>query len=243
MHIPAGYRLESARPLTSLVFITPMLVAYEAGIFVFGTQALRNGADKWLRDLLDLLGLEQYFLLPILAAAALLAWHYTSRARWTINSRIVLGMWVESLVLGVMLLLAARLLALLFFWTKVPFQASLSMGNLPTICGYFGAGIYEELLFRLMLLPAIIGLLTWWGCRKRTAAGWAVICSSLLFSLAHYNIFTGVGDDFHLYSFIFRTLAGIFFAILFLKRGFGIAAGTHAMYDIYALMWSALAGN
>ena len=100
MHIPAGYRLESARPLTSLVFITPMLVAYEAGIFVFGTQALRNGADKWLRDLLDLFGLEQYFLLPILAAAALLAWHYTSRARWAINSRIVLGMWLDPPALG-----------------------------------------------------------------------------------------------------------------------------------------------
>ena len=214
-----------------------MLVAYEAGIFLFGPQALRNGADAWLRGLLIQLGFGQYFLLPVLAAATLLAWHYTSRARWKINSRIVAGMWVESLALGITLLLSARLLALLFFWTKTPFQASLFMGDLPTICGYFGAGIYEELLFRLMLLPAILGLLSWWGCSKRTAAVWAVICSSLLFSLAHYDLFSSVGDEFNLYSFVFRTLAGVFFATIFLKRGFGIAAGTHAMYDICTLAW------
>lgn len=235
---PANYRSESARPLTSLVFITPMLLAYEAGIFCFGQQAMRNGADAWLRELLILLGFGQYFLLPVLAAAILLGWHYTSRTRWKIENRVVLGMWVESLVLGMILLFSARLLAMLFFWTTTPFQASLSVSNLPaTVCGYFGAGIYEELLFRLILVPAILGLLTWWGCRKRTASVWAVILSSLLFSLAHYDLFSSVGDPFNPYSFVFRTLAGIFFATLFLKRGFGIAAGTHAMYDICTLAW------
>jgi membrane protease YdiL (CAAX protease family) len=236
---PAGYRSESARPLTSLLFITPMLVAYEAGIFVFGDVALRNGADAWLRGFLKQLGFGQYFLLPVLAAAILLAWHHTSRVRWKVNSRVVAGMWVESLVLGITLLFSARLLALVFFWTKTPFQASLFIGDLhlPTICGYFGAGIYEELLFRLMLLPAILGLLTWCGCGRRTATVWAVIGSSLLFSLAHYDLFSRVGDEFNPYSFVFRTLAGIFFAIIFLKRGFGIAAGTHAMYDICTLAW------
>ena len=86
-------------------------------------------------------------------------------------------------------------------------------------------------------MPAILGLLAWWGCRKRTASVWAVILSSLLFSLAHYDLFSSVGDPFNPYSFVFRTLAGIFFATLFLKRGFGIAAGTHAMYDICTLAW------
>lgn len=234
----ATYRSESARPLTSLLFITPMLLAYEAGIFLFGPQALRNGADAWLRELLILLGFGQYFLLPLLAAAILLGWHYTSRTRWHIEGRVILGMWVESLALGVILLISARLLAMLFFWNTAPFQASLSVGKVPAmVCGYFGAGIYEELLFRLILLPAILGLLAWWGCRKRTASGWAVIFSSLLFSLAHYDLFSSVGEPFNLYSFVFRMLAGIYFATLFLKRGFGIAAGTHAMYDICTLAW------
>jgi hypothetical protein len=41
-----------------------------------------------------------------------------------------------------------------------------------------------------------------------------------------------LGDAFTLYSFTFRVLAGLFFAVLFSLRGFGIAAGTHATYDM-----------
>jgi membrane protease YdiL (CAAX protease family) len=57
-----------------------------------------------------------------------------------------------------------------------------------------------------------------------------LVASSLLFAAAHYV--GPLGDAFDLYSFTFRTLAGMFFAILFVVRGFGIAAGTHALYDV-----------
>jgi hypothetical protein len=33
-------------------------------------------------------------------------------------------------------------------------------------------------------------------------------------------------------SWSFRLAAGVFFAVVFLLRGFGIAAGTHALYDL-----------
>jgi hypothetical protein len=52
----------------------------------------------------------------------------------------------------------------------------------------------------------------------------------LLFSAAHY--IGPLGDSFALYSFTFRAVAGLFFAMLFLLRGFGIAAGTHFFYDL-----------
>ena len=59
----------------------------------------------------------------------------------------------------------------------------------------------------------------------------AVILTSLLFSAAHY---VGPhGEPFDAFSFSFRCIAGAFFAVLFVWRGFGIAAGTHAMYDIF----------
>jgi hypothetical protein len=57
-----------------------------------------------------------------------------------------------------------------------------------------------------------------------------LVVSSLLFSAAHYV--GPLGDTFEPYSFTFRTIAGLFFAGLFLWRGFGIAAGTHAAYDM-----------
>ena len=60
------YWQQSRRPLTSLAFVTPLLLVYEAGVLWLGPHAMRNGADVWLRQLLDLLGFSQYFLLPLL---------------------------------------------------------------------------------------------------------------------------------------------------------------------------------
>jgi len=99
------------------------------------------------------------------------------------------------------------------------------------LTGAFGAGIYEELLFRLMMLPLIA------GCFRLAKQSWAVsfgaatAITSLLFAAAHYRVFTGFGDDLQFYSFTFRFLAGAFFSALFIYRGFGIAVGSHALYD------------
>jgi membrane protease YdiL (CAAX protease family) len=96
--------------------------------------------------------------------------------------------------------------------------------------GFCGAGLYEEVLFRLLLLPAVGWLIARLGATPPAAAVWAVLTTSVLFAAAHYV--GPLGDTFDLHSFAFRTLAGLFFAILFLVRGFGIAAGTHAVYDM-----------
>jgi hypothetical protein len=68
------------------------------------------------------------------------------------------------------------------------------------------------------------------GFSATPACLWSVLLTSLLFSAAHY--IGPLGDAFELYSFAFRALAGIFFATLFVVRGFGIAAGAHAAYDM-----------
>ena len=57
-----------------------------------------------------------------------------------------------------------------------------------------------------------------------------IVLTSLLFSAAHYV--GPCGDPFRWLTFLFRFLAGVFFAVLFRYRGFGIAAGTHAFYDV-----------
>ena len=62
--------------MVSLVFVTPILLIYEVGVLLLGPQAMRNGADLWLRHFLDATGFGQYFLLPLLTVFALLAWHH-----------------------------------------------------------------------------------------------------------------------------------------------------------------------
>ncbi len=58
----------------------------------------------------------------------------------------------------------------------------------------------------------------------------AVTASSLLFSLAHHA--GAPGEAFTWFAFIFRWLAGVFFAWVFVVRGFGVAVGTHTAYDM-----------
>ena len=43
------YWFQSRQPLASLAFIAPILLVYEAGVIALGPQAVRNGADVWLR--------------------------------------------------------------------------------------------------------------------------------------------------------------------------------------------------
>jgi membrane protease YdiL (CAAX protease family) len=245
-HAKAGYWHESARPLASLVFVAPMLVGYEAGVWLLGPQAIRNAADVWLRHSLDWLGFGQYCLLPLLACGLLLGWHHVLRQPWRLNWSVLYGMLLESLVFGFLLVLIAewhtRLLA-----PQVPALAAQAEGasDLPaTLVAYVGAGIYEEVLFRLMLLPAVWGLLRLAGLSTRTSLISAVVATSLIFSAAHYRLdfllaghrFTVQGEVFAWSSFSFRFLAGTAFSALFLFRGFGVTAGAHAIYDLFTLL-------
>jgi len=66
------------------------------------------------------------------------------------------------------------------------------------------------------------------------AGAWAAVLGALLFSVFHY--IGPYGDAFQLYSFVFRAIAGLVFSALFLARGFGITAWTHALYDAFLLL-------
>jgi len=235
----ADYWHESARPLTSLIFVLPLLVTYELGVIVLGPHAMRNGADAWLRLLLDHLGFGQYFILPVITCFTLYAWHHLSRREGTVHHRTFALMIVECAFLAFILLSLARL--------QFRVLGSIAITALPTpptmatstgVIGFLGAGIYEELLFRLMMLPVIAGALRFFGESSRVSMITAIFTSSLLFSAAHYESFIGYGEPLELTSFAFRCSAGIFFCLLFVYRGFGVAVGVHTLYDIYAGMIS-----
>jgi membrane protease YdiL (CAAX protease family) len=98
-----------------------------------------------------------------------------------------------------------------------------------------GAGLYEELLFRVVLVGALGALARRaLGLRPAAAGALAVAGGALLFSLAHHV--GAYGDPFTLQAFTFRLVAGLFFSALFVLRGFGIAAWTHALYDVGVLV-------
>ncbi|REK12048.1 MAG: CPBP family intramembrane metalloprotease [Planctomycetota bacterium] len=238
----SGYLRQSRRPLVSLAFVVPLLLLYEGGVVVLGPNAVRNGADVWLRQFLDMLGFSQYFLLPGLTIALLLAWHHVVRDRWRVSALVLYGMFVECAVWGMLLVGLARIEGMAAHFAlggeplqqtsnAVPWAVGARGAFLGRMLGYVGAGVYEEMLFRLLLLPPVAFCARQLGARPGVRVAGAILLTSLIFSAAHY---VGPhGDSLDAFTFFFRFTAGAVFAVLFVYRGFGIAAGSHALYDIF----------
>jgi membrane protease YdiL (CAAX protease family) len=108
-----------------------------------------------------------------------------------------------------------------------------------------GAGIYEELVFRLILICVLMIIFQdLLGVDKGVSIAASILISAVFFSLHHYRFFLNgslhTGDAFSMTTFFFRLLAGVYFAVVFAVRGFGITAGTHAFYDIIAAIMNAV---
>ena len=233
--ISTDYWNQSRRPLASFFFVLPLIICYEAGSWWLGDGAVRNGAAVWLQQLLATSGLVGWFLLPVLTVTILLAWHHTTGQPWKFSSSVIYTMAAESALLAVVLLAIAHVQTNVLSIAGVPLACEIQVEQFANetfsrIVRYFGAGVYEELLFRLMLLPLAVAAIGLAIASRRLRIAMALLLTSLLFSAAHY--LGPYGDSFEVASFSFRAMAGGFFSLLFIFRGFGIAAGTHAIYDM-----------
>ena len=230
---PEDYWQQSRRPLVSLGFLLPLLLAYEIGIVAFGgpnPEAIRNGADYWMRGWLAYSGMGYPLVLPALVLTVLLCWHLISGDRWRFSVEVPAGMLAESVLFGFLLVVIGQLADMALRSIGHLPVGSMNQGQASLAVTYLGAGIYEEFLFRLCLLPACYGLLR--TCRLNAAwsAAVAILASGLTFSLAHYV--GPAAEPLALFTFVFRALAGVFFGLLFVLRGFGITVGSHAAYDL-----------
>jgi hypothetical protein len=236
---PASYWTATRRPFPSLLLVAPLVIAYEWAVMWLGGAApgkVRTGADTWMRDVLASLGLNDRWLLPLLLAVILLGWQVVSYRDWRFSPGILAGMVVESLVWAVMLVGISRLIDAGFSYLEqggspvLAIEPARESAFAASLVGYVGAGIYEETLFRLILVPVFFGVLRLLQAPQVLASTLAVTGSALLFALAHH---AGMpGEPFTWFAFVFRWMAGVFFAWVFVLRGFGVAVGTHATYDI-----------
>jgi hypothetical protein len=233
------------RPLPCLIFVGPLLLTYEFGVLgICGAEAeaWRTGADAWMRHVLAAWGLTDRWFPPLCLALALLTWQAVTAREWRFSPLLPLGMAVESLVLAVALVGMSKLVDLGFARLERGPPSLLAGGTglepghpaadrpMALLLGFLGAGVYEEALFRLLLVPLLFVLLRLLQTPAVLASTMAVTASALLFSLAHH---AGTpGEAFTWFAFIFRWLAGVYFAWVFVLRGFGVAVGTHTAYDI-----------
>ncbi len=236
-NLTSDYWSEARTPLSSLLFLIPWIAIYEFGVVAIGQDqpdAVRNGADFWMRSLLSQAGVGQ-ILLPLFVIGMLLGWHLARRNPWHVRLETQLGMLAESVVLAIVLVAVGQCHDLIFrqitqqnAHQEIVFNAI--GGSMTRAVSFIGAGVYEEVMFRLLLVPAAFLGFRMFEFPPKWAAAMAAISTSFLFALAHH-----VGpsaDAFNLFAFSFRAAAGLFFATVFLLRGFGITVGCHAAYDL-----------
>src|SRR5262249_27118288 len=142
---------------------------------------------------------------------------------------VCLGMAIESMVFALGLLGVSRMLGPLLddLGIVLGYPAAKDQA-LAQIITFVGAGIYEERLFRLLLFAGTVWLLRRVEVPALLALPVAALGAALIFSAAHHV--GPCGETFNGYVFLFRTLAGLYFTLVFQVRGFGIAVGAHACY-------------
>ena len=218
----------------SVVSALPLLVVYE--ILVIMTQSrywgIRNAADMWIRTFLMAFDLRAQHLTFVMIgiAFALIPVAKTRSYGVKLKANFFLLMLAEaftySLVLGGVLQSILRLSGLA--------AGGSGNGALQNFALSLGAGLFEEIIFRVLLLNLLFFLLNYIFKNKVTTAVISVLAASFLFSLSHY--IGSMADSWELYSFMFRWIAGMIFTVLYFIRGFAITAYTHALYDIWVLV-------
>ena len=232
-----SYFEQSRRPLAALALVAPLVVLYELGTWALhldagGGRETRIVAFSWIRGGFEALGATGWPVAPAATVALLLGWHLFSRHPWRLRPSVPLAMVAESFLLAVPLLILAVLVATVAN-RLMPLNAP--DADIKDIVGVavlgIGAGVYEELVFRLMGFALLYALLhNALELSQRATFAVSLVATSVAFSLYHH--LPAGGEALAWTPLVFRTLAGLWLGLTFVARGFGLAAGAHAAYDV-----------
>jgi hypothetical protein len=242
------YWEKSRTPRYSLLLALPLFLVYETLAAALGTApgaaGVRNAADVVLKTPFLLFSGTRgslAFFATVIAVCVFVVVRDLTKSKDRLKPRTFLLMLGESAVLALLLgvvvgTITARLLgglgALSAQVAATPLE---QMGPGTRLMLALGAGLYEELLFRVLLVGGLaFGLRTLTGGSRVHTGIIAAVIGALVFSAFHYV--GDYGDPLELASFTYRAIAGLIFSGMYLLRGFGITAWTHALYDVYVMV-------
>lgn len=229
----------------------PLFVLYESLIRAANLHAgraaeVRLSAELWIQRLLLYIHPNTLLISAVLLLlSGGIIWYLERNRNFPLRVRWFFMMILESAVWAALLAIfvSGFLNLLVFFFEQlqlvpVPMLMTASDGlqslsPLQRLALSLGAGLYEELVFRVLLVFGLYYALKHF-IKVYRAQLLAIVIAAFLFSLVHYT--GNMADAFTLHSFIFRMMFGLALNALLWIRGFGITAWTHALYDVFVLL-------
>jgi hypothetical protein len=235
---PSAGATSPSDPWSDLVLTLPVFIGYHLGVIFL---PIRNAADVVTRELVALAGHDRAAyggLTLAIGLAYVLVLGLAGRGhalRW--QRFVVIGL--EGVAYAVAVRAVASYVVGRVFLGPDP-AAVQAMGPFSGVIMSLGAGFYEELLFRVALFGGGLHLVTLFvpttTAARRTLVpiAWALLTSAL-FSAWHY--IGALGEPFDAQSFIFRWVCGLVFVAIYALRGFAPVVWTHAVYDLWVLVF------
>ena len=197
----------------SLVLIFPLLLAYEIGVLFCGHV---SGADVVTRALFAIVGSRNaYLLVHAVVALVFLIWIRRAKRWGTLRLEVALPVILEAACYAFALTAVLQLVRL---------------GSGDSIVSALGAGVHEELLFRLGFLSGFVLLFG----KGRVSFPLALVCSSLAFAAAHH--LGPHGEAWTVHAFAMRSIAGAVFGAIYWYRSLAHAVYAHVLYDVLVTM-------
>ncbi len=220
----------------------PLFVLYEILIVKYNPSSssmIRVGADIWVKQMLVSVGARDHIVMGlIILIIGVLIFFAERKKNITVKMHYFYWMLIESLFYSIFCaLIVTKAVSVIFAHisglTMVLLQTNPVIGESSfglQIALSIGAGLYEELFFRVILVSGLYFITSKFLILHKVSYLVAAVIASLIFSGVHY--IGSFGDEFTLHSFMFRFLFGLVLNIVYILRGFGVAAWSHSIYDI-----------
>ena len=218
--------------ITSFIFLIPLIMIYELiSLIKFSNKdfIIRNSADSFFRDLFNVVSINPiyYYMFLLSLFCIYIAFKIKNDiVSYDIKANYLFLMYLEGALLGFLLLL-------LLNNNLIGYSINYYEDIFLTFYLCLGAGIWEEILFRFILISIFLFVCKSIFFLKNIKFIISILLSSILFSSFHY---IGSGADIYShYTFIIRFIGGLLLGLIYLSRGLGISCMTHFCYDSFLI--------
>ena len=224
------------RPLPTLAALLPLIIFLEAALLLGGTRltAARVLAHEQIGEALHFFGLSPVFVLHatgLVVLAVLLSWHALTGERWRLRPMEPVVLLVEGCIATAPLLAAAAFFGTMWDTALTPRPAIAPSSAMDAVALAIGAGLSEELLFRMAGVAAVHWLLVDVLRFKQTTG----LIAAVLLTAAAFTLYHDPGSMSPA-GVAFVACGGLYLGALYVMRGFAVAVVAHAGYDAVVLM-------